>query len=448
MFAAQIGRNDPCPCGSAQKYKKCCLRRDGQANESPAQRWHDLDGRLATELGQYALRRFGAAWEEVMEDYPIEMEDEPAHAGLFVCWALYERKLEGRPIVDWFLEDRGRNLVADERQWLEAQRRAWLSVLEVTDVVPGSTVGVHDLLTGRRHSVTEVTGSKTISRHDLVLGRVVEHDGHALFAGLHPNSLPPLQGPDLVAEVREELGLPKPAEPLRMKEDGTATVLVSIWQEGVDELASRPRPRLTNTAGDELAWTTDVFSFTSSTARGEVEKRLATEPDIEGPAPGQKKRAYTFLHQPEGDVPPTVLGSARVLAKELRVESNSRARADALRARLESLCAGLVRHRRRATKDMDELLAEARPAPRRAPPMAGPEVDALLLEVKGRHYATWTREPLPALDGLTAREAATNPRYRSRLAALLKDMERSEEDSPPGQRFDFGAIRAELGIGS
>ena len=22
----QIGRNDPCPCGSGKKYKKCCLK--------------------------------------------------------------------------------------------------------------------------------------------------------------------------------------------------------------------------------------------------------------------------------------------------------------------------------------------------------------------------------------------------------------------------------------
>ncbi|MDG1455480.1 MAG: SEC-C metal-binding domain-containing protein [Planctomycetota bacterium] len=25
-MASKIGRNDPCPCGSELKYKKCCLR--------------------------------------------------------------------------------------------------------------------------------------------------------------------------------------------------------------------------------------------------------------------------------------------------------------------------------------------------------------------------------------------------------------------------------------
>ena len=24
----EVGRNDPCPCGSGKKYKKCCLAKD------------------------------------------------------------------------------------------------------------------------------------------------------------------------------------------------------------------------------------------------------------------------------------------------------------------------------------------------------------------------------------------------------------------------------------
>jgi len=31
----KIGRNDPCPCGSGKKYKKCCLDKDGHAAASP-----------------------------------------------------------------------------------------------------------------------------------------------------------------------------------------------------------------------------------------------------------------------------------------------------------------------------------------------------------------------------------------------------------------------------
>jgi len=30
----QTGRNDPCPCGSGKKYKRCCLARDQQADSA------------------------------------------------------------------------------------------------------------------------------------------------------------------------------------------------------------------------------------------------------------------------------------------------------------------------------------------------------------------------------------------------------------------------------
>jgi len=33
---AKTGRNDPCPCGSGQKYKRCCLPRDEAAAHAAA----------------------------------------------------------------------------------------------------------------------------------------------------------------------------------------------------------------------------------------------------------------------------------------------------------------------------------------------------------------------------------------------------------------------------
>ena len=30
----KIGRNDPCPCGSGKKYKKCCLRKNEPDNQT------------------------------------------------------------------------------------------------------------------------------------------------------------------------------------------------------------------------------------------------------------------------------------------------------------------------------------------------------------------------------------------------------------------------------
>jgi tetratricopeptide (TPR) repeat protein len=34
---AQVGRNDPCPCGSGNKYKRCCLAKDEAAEHARLQ---------------------------------------------------------------------------------------------------------------------------------------------------------------------------------------------------------------------------------------------------------------------------------------------------------------------------------------------------------------------------------------------------------------------------
>ena len=33
--AEKVGRNDPCPCGSGKKYKRCCEARDREREASP-----------------------------------------------------------------------------------------------------------------------------------------------------------------------------------------------------------------------------------------------------------------------------------------------------------------------------------------------------------------------------------------------------------------------------
>ena len=44
----KVRRNDPCPCGSGKKYKKCCMRRPQQAETQPR-----LSPRFRFEPGSY-----------------------------------------------------------------------------------------------------------------------------------------------------------------------------------------------------------------------------------------------------------------------------------------------------------------------------------------------------------------------------------------------------------
>jgi SEC-C motif len=50
----KVGRNDPCPCGSGKKYKKCCLEKDqvskGELGREQIQRY--IAARHAGEIGR------------------------------------------------------------------------------------------------------------------------------------------------------------------------------------------------------------------------------------------------------------------------------------------------------------------------------------------------------------------------------------------------------------
>ena len=68
---AKPGRNDPCPCGSGNKYKKCCLTKDGaaefaQLTESGAARnEHVADRRLQHQEFKAAIAAILAQAEDV-----------------------------------------------------------------------------------------------------------------------------------------------------------------------------------------------------------------------------------------------------------------------------------------------------------------------------------------------------------------------------------------------
>ena len=87
----------------------------------------------------------------------------------------------------------------------------------------------------------------------------------------------------------------------------------------------------------------------------------------------------------------------------------------------------------------------ARPA---RPSGLPPEVEhRLVREMKEKMYATWPDEPVPALGGLTPREAARKPSGRHRLDILLKGFEATEAGGEPaGRRFDVASLRRLLGL--
>ena len=436
-----VGRNDPCPCGSGRKYKKCCLRKEAGAQESVHKRdaVHDRDERLVQDLVEYALDRFEPDDEGIARTFA-----DPESAFPFIIpWSVYGHPVDGKRIVELYLEDQGKRLPRADREWLEAQRAAWLSVWKVTGVERGRYVGLEDLLSGEHRMVDEVSASESLTVGDAILARVVDHGGYSLLCGVYPQPLPPGSAAEVVRRARGRLRC-KSQVPLERLRDGEfGGYLIRRWEEAVMDLMSRPR-ELRNTDDELIILTTDLFDIAPG-ATAAVEDALAGLPLAQAPEPDHEEHEFIFV-RPGNAVhrswETTLLGRASVREDTLVVEANSRERADGLREDIEQACGDLIHHRRRDERRPGDE-PPGPPGPARAEP---PEVRQLALHFKAQHYAGWPDEPLPALDGRTPREAAQTGQGRRRLDLLLEEMQHTENRMAGDAAFDFGEIRRALGL--
>lgn len=237
-----------------------------------------------------------------------------------------------------------------------------------------------------------------------------------------------------------------PVEKLRKASVGR--FLISGWEETVDDLDARASipPQLRNTDGDDLIVTTDHFSFEPG-MRAEVEDCLRA---LEGSQPPDDngEDCFTFLRSGNAmhkEWESTVVATAWVSEQSLRLESNSIARADELRRRIEERCEGLIRH---SAREHSDPLAESHRSRPRAPhePLPSQEQQRLVRELKQRHYDDWPDQPLPALGGRTPRQAARTRGGRVQLDLLLRQFEHKESRLAPAERFDIKSLRTQLGL--
>ncbi len=445
-FRPRTGRNAPCPCGSGRKYKKCHLAADEaeHARRQSTAAMHAMDERLVTKLSGFAVREYGEAW-EVFEDVFFDADEA---IGLAAPWSVYGFEVEGRTVVDAYLERHRRRCSRDERRWLDAQRAAWLSVWEVEDVEPGETLTLRDLLSDETRTVQETRASRTLASRDAVLGRIVDHDGVSLLCGAHPRPLPPFHTAEVTRRARNRLRR-KRAVPLDRLRDATfGRLLIRYWEETVDilDMQSAAPPQLYNTDGDPLLLTVDHFEFAPE-ARQEIAFRIGKLEGVDREPDGGDTPVFLFLRPDDPEQPDgrqTLVGRVEMSRTGLRIQTNSLARADALRERIEDACGSDIR--RRAREHSDPLaLAGAAGNPPGPPAEPSPEDEQLVLEFKAHHYADWADRPLPALNNRTPREYVKTRAGRAEVDVLLKDME-NRESRAPGRAFDFSEIRRELGL--
>ncbi|MBW3615937.1 MAG: SEC-C domain-containing protein [Actinobacteria bacterium] len=391
------GRNEPCPCGSGRKHKHCCLGKPKPAPLPDRVRW------IWEKLYWFVS---SSDFDEYVEDVvDVLGQFEASDYLLATSLVLFQDRA-----VEEFLAERGPLLPHDEwnlvSQWALVER----SVHEVVSVNAGAGVTLRDIRTGDVVEVRERTGSKQMAAGDLLCAHVVpDGAGHQIVGGVF-------------------------SVPLRLRDP-----LVALLDSEPDALefaalvarASAP-PELFTMEHEPMVMCEARYRILDPAAAARLDALLDRDDELR------------WSEKTEVDGRRWIRGTVAVEDGELVVTANSEARFSRLRDMVEAEVPGLELVTANAMPAAEMMSQrDRRPVEPDQPPP--PEVALALAEFVREQEERWVDEPVPALGGLTPRQAAADPTRREQLVALLHDFDRAP--APPGAAtFDTRRLRATLGL--
>ncbi|HKO99508.1 MAG TPA: SEC-C metal-binding domain-containing protein [Pyrinomonadaceae bacterium] len=502
----KLGRNDPCSCGSGQKYKKCCLA-SAEAVESQYRRQRAVEASLIPRLLEHAFDTFGEdsiheAWSDFNgfepgddddfksdEDDDFEPYDEandphdPASPMnlVFMPWFLFKWTTftigdEGGSIPkeitvaeSFLVQNKGR-LTTDEIRLIASAICCRFTLCEVIEVKPGIGMRQRDLLRGLEFDVTEHAASQSLRRGDIIYCATTELDGITSNLATGPYSLRPIIKRD-VLDLRDWILAESEAKEIAdIHLDTFEEDIRLLYLDMVDQMLD-PHPDIRNTDNDvmapqqlyfDIAAADQAFHALKDLAEGVDEHELLDDVEMEEgslrraelPWIGGNEQARKRLGGP------VLLGNIIIEDREMIVEVNSKERAEQIRKLIEERLRNDATYKTTVLDplpSLDSIDSELSTAAAYGeattesvlsllndPP---PELLARLAESNRKHWEAWFDESIPALNNLSPREAAKTERGRDLLESLLCEYE-SPQARAPENLFapDIAALRRELGL--
>ncbi len=449
----KIVRNDPGPCGSGRKFKKCCLmkenelatrhREEGSA-VSQALEW--LSQHYHEQISEALDAEFFGALEVDERDLMSKLSpdfQEMVHINTcewLICDAFLEVKGKRTRARELLLGSGGPQLSPVSRDWIKRLGERSLSLYEVRKVNPGEGMELADLLRPDEPPVwvSEKTASRTLVRLDIFGTRLVRSDNGFVMTGAGYTFVRDAAIACRDEILREMKGVAWDSELAR---EVVSCHITRHWLEGL--IVKRPIPTLVDTStGEQIMLTTDHYRVNDWQG---LETLLAVQADVEG----NRKEGWVRFTPLEGEMRRSRARLNPKGADKLEVFCRTVKLADEARQWLEKLAGKALNYRIREMQDpRSEKARESAPtAPKADIP---PEIAAQLIHnYLTSFYANWTEEIIPVLGNKTPRQALKTKNGRLAVIELLKSYEHGEARrvrDQGGEPFDFGFLWDKLGL--
>jgi hypothetical protein len=386
-------RNQPCPCGSGRKYKLC---HGHPASGSRAVSVREQAHQLYDKAVLFAKTRHHGYLGDLVRD----VVDEAGEMADTLIPTVLDAVLFNAGMLQEYLDLRGDLLAPAERHLIAAWLARPPSVFEVEGCEPGQWLDLRDLRTGVRAHVIEHLGSQQVSERMLLHTRVADvGDGQELYGGISV---------------------------IRVHELDTLLDLLDGEPDAEDLigylLARLGPPTLVTPEGDPLELCTATFTTNAPVKLARDLDRLFTSDN-----PGTWLVASDT--DSDGGQADTVrtLASLELTGRTLTLQAMSRARVAHVTDLLDGVHATLSQTDFEVTDPGQMRGGDGEPGdPELAPDgepslIEDPEIQAALADHIARYETSWVDSPIPALRGLTPRQAAADPTRREDLERLLAE---------------------------
>jgi hypothetical protein len=475
----EMGRNDPCSCGSGKKYKKCCLAKAQPSNEEfKKRRWSTIQIGLINKIMAHAAQVYGteAIDEAYNEFYLYEVETgfdpDSSELPIFMPWFFYEwypdeeaSLLEGAPGIPpaQSLAESGRGLSDDERAYLLECCQTSFSFFEILEINPDVSLKLRDILTEEYHLVLEKQATQGVQTGDVLFGKVIRIDDIDVLEACAPIIIKP----SFKLHILEFKKLIQKRNKIITQEvlHHYGKEVLEAYRAVYEAATNPPKPILKNTDGHLMIPHKMLFDIDDPNETFEALRKLCFnefKEELLEQAKLDKNGDVIFVEFPwlkKGNKKlkgwdNTVLGRIHIDGKKMTVDVNSKERAKKFQAELkklmpsgwklkstviESIEAQLKKVKASKTEDSNSEHEEL---------MKNPEVRQRMESMMKAHWDNWVMDSIPALDGLKPVEAAKTKEGREKLDALLTQFERDAAARPMiGQTVEtIKQVRARLGM--
>ncbi len=201
----KVNRNDPCPCGSGKKYKKCCLR---TATDPTGYDLLSIVGQLQPLIEDFGRQRYGAstalaAWKDFSRwGRSAIARDEQAYEPAFATWHLFawlpddadlgEQSFNTPPsdhaIAFDYLKANRDSLSQVELDVIEVGTKSPYGFYSIIAVVSKNRLQVQEIYTGQTLMVDGVA-TMSHAQGDVLFTAVLSVNGTSVLLGCLPQPL-------------------------------------------------------------------------------------------------------------------------------------------------------------------------------------------------------------------------------------------------------------------